>query len=480
MTTGGARRAMEVHARPARHQREAFLLQAVMPRSSPTAESISARLERLPVTRRLSTIRVVIGAATFFDAYTVLAIAFAMPLLVREWKLSPAEVGMILSFGYLGQLIGAVVFGWLAERIGRLRVLWLTILLFVSMDIACLFATGAVSMMICRFIQGIGTGGEVPVASAYVNEMIGARHRGRFFLLYEVIFPVGLMFAGAVGYFLVPVCGWKAMFLVGLVPAVLMIPLRFLMPESPRWLAASGRLEDADAIVTAFERSAERQGFVLAEPWPAQPLVNARSDWRELMRGTYRAHTLMIWTLWFCVYMVINGLITWMPTLYREVFKLPLPTSLAYGFITSACGVVASIICALLIDRVGRRNWYAAAFALGILPLAALAVSGADTAMQVLVLVSLAYAIVQTIAFSLYLYSAELYPTRLRAFGTGCGSAWLRLGSSAGPLVVGYVSGALGIGAVFAVFACVLALGAVVTWVFAVETAGKPLETLSP
>ena len=451
-----------------------------MSSSSHSAESISARLERLPVTRELSTIRLVIGAATFFDAYTVLAIAFAMPVLVSEWKLSPAEVGMILSFGYIGQLFGAVGFGWLAERIGRQRVLWLTITLFVGLDIACLFAAGAVSMIICRFIQGIGTGGEVPVASAYINEMVGAGKRGRFFLLYEVIFPIGLMFAGLVGYFLVPVYGWRAMFLVGLVPAVLMIPLRLLMPESPRWLASRGRLEEADAIVAAFEASAEARGAVLAVPRPAPQLSKARSDWRELFRGTYRGRTLMLWALWFCVYMVINGMITWMPTLYREVFKLSLQTSLAYGFITSAFGVVASIVCALLIDRVGRRRWYASAFALGVFPLGALALSGADTAMHVLILVSLAYAIVQTIAFSLYLYSAELYPTRLRAFGTGCGSACLRLGSSAGPLVVGYVSAGFGIGMVFAVFACVLALGAAVTMLFAVETAGKSLETLSP
>jgi putative MFS transporter len=98
----------------------------------------------------------------------------------------------------------------------------------------------------------------------------------------------------------------------------------------------------------------------------------------------------------------------------------------------------------------------------------------------VLVLVSLAYASAQTIAFSLFLYSAELYPTRLRAFGIGCSSAWLRLGSSAGPLVVSTVSVAFGIHWVFAVFGCVLVLGAIVTRLFAVETAGKPLEILSP
>ena len=96
---------------------------------------------------------------------------------------------MILSAGYDGQLIGAVLFGWLAERIGRLTTLLITIVLFVSMDIACLFAFSGLSMLIFRFLQGIGTGGEVPVASAYINEFIGAEKRGRFFLLYELIFP---------------------------------------------------------------------------------------------------------------------------------------------------------------------------------------------------------------------------------------------------------------------------------------------------
>jgi len=183
-----------------------------------------ARLERLPVTPRLLLLRVIVGIATFFDAYTVLAIAFAMPQLVAEWKLTPTEVGMIISAGYVGQLFGAVLFGSLAEKIGRLKTLFITILLFVSMDIACLFAWSGVTMMAFRFLQGVGTGGEVPVASAYINEFIGAEKRGRFFLLYEVIFPIGLMFAGMAGYFLVPIYGWKAMFVVGLIPAVVTIP----------------------------------------------------------------------------------------------------------------------------------------------------------------------------------------------------------------------------------------------------------------
>ena len=153
-----------------------------------------------------------------FDAYTVLAIAFALPQLITEWHLTPAYVGAIIAAGYVGQLIGAIFFGSLAEKVGRLKVLSFTILLFVAMDISCLFAWSGMSLLIFRFLQGVGTGGEVPVASAYINEFIGAEKRGKFFLLYEVLFPLGLMFAGMAAFFLMPIYGWKVMFIVGLVP----------------------------------------------------------------------------------------------------------------------------------------------------------------------------------------------------------------------------------------------------------------------
>lgn len=443
---------------------------------------IGARLERLPITRQVFWARNIVGAATFFDGYTVIAIAYAMPVLVREWSLTPTQVGAILSAGYAGQLVGAVFFGWLAERIGRLHVLLFTILLFVSMDIACLFAGGALAMMAFRFIQGIGTGGEVPVASAYINELIGSNKRGKFFLLYEVMFLLGLLAAGGIGYFLVPAYGWKTMFLVGLIPAGILIPLRFFMFESPRWLASKGRYAQADAIVSRLERSAEQRHGPLPAPVvdPSALTRKTRSDWRELFGPVYLKRTLVIWALWFCSYLVANGIITWLPTLYREHFGLPLQQSIAFGFLTSFAGVIAAVICALSIDKVGRKRWYAWAFAAASVPLLALAVLGGTSALQVLAFAALAYAAVQTITFSLYLYSAELYPTRIRAIGTGVGSAWLRLGSASGPMLVGAVIAGLGIRYVFAIFAAVLLVGALITCFFALETKGKSLEELSP
>ena len=275
------------------------------------------------------------------------------------------------SAGYLGQVFGALFFGWLAERIGRLNVLLITVVIFTSMDLACLFAWNASSMIVFRFFQGIGTGGEVPVASAYMNEFVSAKRRGRFFLLYEVLFLFGLLAAGLIGYFLVPVYGWRAMFVVGLVPAILTIPMRWFMVESPRWLLSVGRVQRASDLVARMEDGFRRRGISLEEPTAAvHSLDKARSDIRELFKGVYLRRTVLLTALWVCSYMIANGLITWLPTLYRQIFELPLQTSLAYGFTTSAFGCAAALLCALYIDKVGRKIWYAAAFFLAAVPMA--------------------------------------------------------------------------------------------------------------
>ena len=454
---------------------------AVAVEAAPSVESVIARLERLPISRELAVARIVIGSATFFDAYTVLAIAYAMPVLAREWNLTPGQIGLIISSGYLGQVFGALFFGWLAERIGRLNVLLITVVIFTSMDMACLFAWNGLSMMAFRFFQGIGTGGEVPVASAYMNEFVSAKRRGRFFLLYEVLFLFGLLAAGLIGYFLVPVYGWRAMFIVGLVPAILTIPMRWFMVESPRWLLSVGRVDQASDLVARMENGFQRRGISLETPIVSvHPLDKAKSDIRELFKGMYFRRTVLLTALWVCSYMIANGLITWLPTLYRQIFQLPLQTSLAYGFATSALGCAAALFCALYIDKVGRKIWYTLAFFLAAVPMVLLAVLGAVSAQQVLIFATATYAVIQTVTFSLYLYSAELYPTRLRAVGAGFGSAWLRIASAIGPLLVGWVVESYSINYVFVVFGIVLAIGGIICLLFAPETKGRVLEEMSP
>ena len=449
--------------------------------SSP--DQLIARMERLPISRTLVWTRVVVGTATFFDGYTTLAIAFVLPVLSKSWNLSPAEIGWIISSGYIGQLFGALGCSWAAERFGRLKVLTGTIVLYTFMSLLCVFSWNAASLMLFRFIQGIGTGGEVPVASAYINEFAAAQRRGRFFLMYEVLFVVGLAFAAGLGRLLVPVFGWQSLFYVGLLPAVLTLPMRFFLPESPRWLIAHGRTAEAEVVISRLERDTELSGRKLEAPAaiPLRPLTQQqRGGWSELFSPMYRSRTLMLWALWFSAYVVNNGLVTWLPTLYTKMFRLALPEALNYGLYTNLFGVFTSILCALYIDRIGRRRWYITALFLAIVPLGTLFLLGATSAIEVFLLATLSYGIVQTVTYSLYLYTAELYPTRIRAIGSGAGSAWLRIGSSVGPLVVAQVVEMSGINFVFLVFAVILAMGGTICATMAIETRQRVLEELSP
>jgi len=442
-----------------------------------------ARLERLPITRPVMWARGCVGMATFFDGYTTIAIAYAMPILAKSWHLTPTTTAAIISSGYFGQLIGAVIFGWLAERIGRLPVLAITIGIFAVMSAACIFSWSASSLMLFRFLQGIGTGGEVPVASAYVNELSGAKKRGRFFLLYELLFLVGLTAAGAIGLVMVPTFGWQSMFIVGIVPVLLVIPLSFFVSESPRWLIGRGRFEAAERVIARLEASAVKSGKPLPEP-ASIPVATVEpkslGSFKELFSPLYAPRTLLLWVMWFGAYMINNGLITWLPTLYKTVFDMPVARANGYGFITTGVALIASFICALLIDRVGRRRWYIGALFFAVVPLGLLYVQGATTPLMVLTLATASFAAVQTVTYSLYLYSGELYPTRLRSLGAGLGSAWLRAGSMAGPWVIGLIVAGGSIAPVFAVFAAVAAFTGLVVLLRAPETSGQALETLSP
>src|SRR5712691_10887404 len=115
--------------------------------------------------------------------------------------------------------------------------------------------------MALRFVQGIGVGGEMPVAAVYINELSKAQGRGRFFLLYELIFPIGLMMTGQIGAVLVPTLGWQVMFLIVGVPGLIVTALLLQMPESPRWLISKGRLADADAVIRGIEASTPGSGI---------------------------------------------------------------------------------------------------------------------------------------------------------------------------------------------------------------------------
>ena len=440
------------------------------------AGELLARMESVPFSRWHIWPRVIIGSATFFDAFTALALASAMPVLVREWGLTQLDVGYLLASSYLGQFFGALLFGWLGERFGRIRPAAYATLIMALGSLACAFTGNFSQLFICRFIQGIGVGGEMPVAATYINELSRAHGRGRFFLLYELIFPLGFLAAGLLGARLVPSYGWQSLFILGTVPGLIITFMVLRLPESPRWLIGQGRLVEADAVIRQIEASTDKR-----QPVAVAPVTGAqkKSSWAELFSPVYLNRTLIVWMIWATAYGVTNGLNNWMATLYTTVYHLPLQTALNAALLTNATQIMVLFICILVIDKVGRRAWMTGCFVLGGLLLVPLGVFGADDVTGVMVFVTLSYGIMSTINTVLYLYTPEIYPTRMRAIGTAAGTCWLRLASAAGPTAVGVTMAAVGIQPVFLVFAGIALIGALAA-TQAIETRNRRLEEIAP
>ena len=447
-----------------------------------SATEVVARLERLPLSPWHFKMRVIVGVATFFDAFDALTIAYVLPVIAPAWQLSPGQIGALISAGFIGQLFGAIALGAAAERFGRKPVLIASVLIFGIMSLACAFTWSYQSLLVMRVLQGIGLGGEVPVAATYISEIAQSRNRGRFVLLFELVFPVGLTAAGLIGAWLVPTFGWQSMFYLGAAPALIAFVAAHFLPESPRWLAARRMNSEAEIAMRFIEDRVEQSsGKTLPPAVPGTVSVEYHApSLFDLFGGCYLSRTLVLWTCWFATYLVNYSLATWLPSLYRTVFKMPLDVALRYGLMTSIVGLAGATVCALLIDKIGRKPWFAGSFTGASVALMTLWAIGPSTAERVLVAGSVAYFFVSSLSIGLYLYTPELYPTRNRALGVSVATAWLRIASIIGPSVMGVFIGGPGLPYVFLGFGIIALLAAIVLAAFGTESRGRILEELSP
>jgi MFS transporter, putative metabolite:H+ symporter len=384
------------------------------------------------------------GMGWMFDAMDVGMLSFIIAALKVEWELTPGQMGWIGSVNSIGMAVGALIFGLMADKIGRKHVFIITLLLFSIGSGLSAMTNTLTAFLVLRFFIGAGLGGELPVASTLVSESVPAEKRGRIVVLLESFWAGGWLVAAVISYFIIPKFGWQVALLISAIPALYAIYLRMGLPDSPRFTA----VKDKEKI-SAF------QGI------------------RNLFSKNYRRQTTMLWILWFCVVFSYYGMFLWLPSvMIMKGFSLI--KSFEYVLIMTLAQLPGYFTAAWFIEKIGRK------FVL-VVYLIGTAVSayffGAAESTALLMTSGILLSFFNLGAWGgLYAYTPEQYPTIIRGTGSGMAAAVGRVGGALGPLLVGnLVAKQVSISTIFMIFCISVLIGAIAVFVLGKETKNTEL-----
>jgi putative MFS transporter len=442
---------------------------------------IAARIERLPFSSWHVRLVAIVGLAHMLDAFDSLTIALVLPVLIEIWHFKPNQIGLMISMGYVGQIVGAVLLSWLAERVGRLAILRLSLAIAAIFSVATAFAGSYVAFLVLRLVQGIGLGGEVPVAATLVNELTPARFRGRMTSSLQSMFGVGILLTSVVAAVLVPRFGWRCMFYLGALPGLLMCFIGGAVPESPRWLVLRSSAIKSRAVMSRIESAVGKQhtgpraaaGLAVCQP------INQNARFAELFSSAYLVRTVCVWILMFCISATGNALITWLPTIYRTAYHVNLANTFWLSSVLGAAGLAGAVTSILAIDSIGRRMTFIVAFFGSAAPLAIITWSNPVAIAAVVFLLTTSNYFIAIGLGSVHVYATEIYPTRMRALGAGTAMAWLRVAQVVSPLIIGWLLSHFGATSVFLLLAVMGVIGGITVAIAAIETKGRRLEEIS-
>lgn len=418
------------------------------------------------------------GLGFMFDAWDVSLNGVLIPLLSEEWGLERSQAALIGTANLIGMAVGSIVWGTIADRVGRRRAFAWTLAVFSVFTVAGALTSGLGWFLVFRFLAGFGLGGCIPVDYALVAEFTPRRHRGRVLSAMDGWWPIGAALAGFVSAGLVAAWNdWRPPLLVMVLPALLVFAVRLAMPESPMFLASRGREAEARAVIDGLVKrtGATPVGYRIEPPAAAAMggLGALTGQLNEVWSYSWRI-TASSWALFAAILTTYFVALQWLPT-----FLIGAGYARESAFIQSAgmaaVGVIGVVVSTALIEATGRRWLLAVSAPAACLLLVALGFA-IDLPAVGLTLV-LGFGLVVQVAIPvLYTYVSELYPTRLRGSGFGWASTVSRVGAGIGPLVfVGWLEPNLGLPGAFGV--CLVAVLAAVAAMFALspETRGRAL-----
>ncbi|MGI4837900.1 MAG: MFS transporter [Janthinobacterium lividum] len=435
-----------------------------------------ARLDRLPTSSFHRRILWLIGGGMFLDSFDLYLAGGVLGELARSGWSSLLLNAAFLSSTFIGMLIGAIAAGILGDAKGRKFTYQFNLAIFGLASLAGAFAPNMEWLIACRFIMGLGLGAEIVVGYGSIGEFIPPAVRGKWSAYLSLITNAGLFFSTFIGFLLIPTLGWRAMFAIVGIGALVIWVLRKKMPESPRWLESKGRLSEANAILEEIEaETAQGRALPPITENYAAPVRKTRMS--ELFGRALRRRTWIAICIQVAINIVIYGFIVWVPTFLLHQ-GIDLKASLGYTALMSLGGPAGALVGALLADRIGRKN------GIIVISIAAAVVGwfyGQSTSISMavslgFVLFTLTYLLV---ALGIATYIPELFATENRMRGSGVVGAAGRIAGIVAPQIVVAVYALGNIENVLLVIISALLVMAVVLFFFGVETNRRSLEDIA-
>jgi MFS transporter, putative metabolite:H+ symporter len=416
-----------------------------------------------------------IGIGMFFDGFDIYVAATVLGATLRSGFSTMRQNAEFVSVTFLGMMLGSFLTGFLGDRYGRRFTYQANLAIFGLASIAAAFAPSMVVLILLRFVMGAGLGAENVVGYATMTEFVPPQTRGKWLGLISVFVVAGLPVTALLGTLIIPRFGWRIMFVLGGLGALVVWHLRKALPESPRWLESVGRREEADAILRAIEQEVSLHHAPLTPPVISSPAIQSRGL-RLLLSPPLLPRMIVGATTLIVVNTLIFGFITWLPTFFVQAGR-SIASSLGNSLVMSLGAPLGSAIGALTADSWGRKPTILGASLLTIVigsiyPF----VSNPGILLLVGFLLTIPIYVLVTLLFAIYI--PELFPTEIRMRASGICNTFGRGATILTPFIVVALFRSYNIGGVLAFMIALLIMQIIVVLIFGVEPKKRGLEEI--
>ncbi|HEX9465181.1 MAG TPA: MFS transporter [Alphaproteobacteria bacterium] len=435
-----------------------------------------ARLDRLPISSFHRRIMWLIGAGMFFDGFDLYLLGPVLGAMISTKFAVPAQAPLFVSATFIGMTLGALLTGFVGDRFGRRFTYQTNLALFGVASLAGAFSTDMNMLIAWRFIMGVGLGAEIVVGYGTLTEFVPPKTRGRWLGCMALIVVAGFPVTAIVSNFLIPSFGWRAMFAIAGIGALVVWYLRKALPESPRWLESQGRVDEAEALMREIEQ--EASGGQPLPPPALPPAVTPSSSLSSLLTPALLPRLIVGSVVLVVINTLIFGFVTNMPTFFVQQGRT-LGSSLGLNMFISLGSLPGCLIGAWGADLWGRKPMIIAASLLAI-------VAGVTYSMvtaPVLVILAGLGLIVPTYILTAILYgvyTAEIFPTEVRLRANGICNFFGRGVTVISPFIIFPVFKDYGVQGVLALMIGLLVIQIVVVALWGVETRQRALEQVAP